>query len=242
MKDAFDPSSALKTSCTTAGAKSDYVCRLYPSILELWALVLSQETWALRTPPQSIKFSHSRRTLSAEDLEDLELWPTTYSHHEAPCGEKASLDTYIASISDQDKWKWVRLILSDQRDRFYVWKSSFSNEELAQITGGKSSRLGNSLLESLVNIAESLVMSLDSGPPSSRLHENATKLTELVKEGKRHLKDFGRVANDSLCSTKVTLGYLQLEGDGLIEIMSDEIQQLQRLSYSARLELEFGTA
>lgn len=170
------------------------------------------------------------------------------------------METYIASISDQDKWKWARLILSDQRDRFYVWKSSFSNEELAQITGGKSSRLGNSLLESLVNIAESPVMSLgmciysisttrdglilfaDCGPPGSRLYENATKLKELVKEGKRHLKDFGRVANDSLRSTKVTLGYLQLEGDGLIEIMSDEIQQLQRLSYSARLELEFGTA
>ncbi len=113
----------------------NYACRLYLSILELWDLLLSQESWSLRIKSEELNVRPLLPTASVDDPDglvqgrglhvgDVDMLDMAPSPPEPP---EAAI---LSHLSEAEKWNLVRLWLSEQRDKLLVWKSGFSNVEL----------------------------------------------------------------------------------------------------------------
>ncbi|KAI1122407.1 hypothetical protein F5Y10DRAFT_287193 [Nemania abortiva] len=225
---------------------SDFASRLYSSILNVWTSLLCQESWPLRTSASLVLGRPPNPMPSEEDLGSMDQEgesPADVHISDVSLQQQAFLGNVdIVNLSEREKWDLARSILGDERDRLCVWKSSFTSEELNQITSNESSLLGTSILESLVSIAEGLTMETKLGALGSPLHQHVLILAELVTEGKQRVKEFDREdGRDTIHSTCTTAGNILLEGEDLLSRLRDERLLLEKLSYTTRLELESST-
>lgn len=111
------------------------ISKLLASLIEVWSGLLNQETWALSFGPGL-------------------LTPPAPSDHSIPEELNPTLPDY-----QQKCWELARGQLGDERDRIYLWKSSFAEHDLDELlkTGlGLCNTLGMSILKALVEIADSL--------------------------------------------------------------------------------------
>lgn len=111
------------------------ISKLLSSLIEVWSGLLNQETWALSVGPRL-------------------LTPSTPSDHSTSEELNPTLPDY-----QQKCWELVRCQLGDERDRIYLWKSSFAEHDLDELlrTGlDLCNALGMSILKALFEIADSL--------------------------------------------------------------------------------------
>lgn len=145
------------------GTGSEIISKLFHATLEFWSMILSQESWSLRSAPGPLVDSSA---LDGPDSymkdveetkpggEDVEM--TTASKTPEPA---EGLDPGCPQY-EQNCWDMVRDRLSEERDRLVLWKSRFSGENLDLLRESQSNLyidLGNSILEALLSIANSIL-------------------------------------------------------------------------------------
>jgi hypothetical protein len=74
--------------------------------------------------------------------------------------------------------------------------------------------------------------------PGSPLFRGAKALDDLAREGRLRLKEFDRDDRASTVASK--MGNAHFEGDDMLWRLREENNRLERLIYSALLELEFS--
>ncbi|KAI1343163.1 hypothetical protein F5Y15DRAFT_427607 [Xylariaceae sp. FL0016] len=141
-----------------------------------------------------------------------------------------------------------RDLLGEERDRLYLWKSSFTDQDLDGLLENDSDlyrELGVSLRKSLLSIADTLLSSVDipdSQPKGDAsqpdIYIAAQRLKQLVQEGKDAL-DYpcARVHGISSNGVDGVGGGSQIEEDGLLSLVQCQISRLTKLRFQIKLAL-----
>ncbi|KAH8744202.1 hypothetical protein F5883DRAFT_29619 [Diaporthe sp. PMI_573] len=217
----YRPGGMMSRCNSTASLPSPIACdgdnrpisKLLGSLIEVWSGLLNQETWALSFGPRL-------------------LTPSTPSDHSTPEELNPTLPDY-----QQKCWELARCQLGDERDRFYLWKSTFDDHDLDELlkTGlSLCNILGMSILKAFFRIADSLYAAIDT----SRSPESAQRLNQALQEAREILS---LSQDDSICGadiTTVVTGDMDADGQqNLLHNLRHEISRLSRLRFQISLAL-----
>ncbi|KAH6648700.1 hypothetical protein BKA67DRAFT_661658 [Truncatella angustata] len=146
----------------------------------------------------------------------------------------------------QKCWDVARCQLGDERDRLYLWKSSFTDQELDELLNTTSElydALGISVLKALLGIAGSLCAVIDipiPGIDTSKMPESARRLNQAMQEAWKTLNlHYSENDNGSdIDIPTVMSGVIDPdERPNVLYQLRDETSRLSRLSFQIKLAL-----
>lgn len=140
--------------------------RLCSLVLDVWYSVTQENSWALVQPPGPLGSASNRSPQSSlGDLEDRKLGLAVDETNEDVCilKENSTRTTNLVPVvSNNDlTWEMARFLLNEERDRFFLWQTDFSNDELDQLIKAPTDSplyvLGLAVVESLLRVGDALL-------------------------------------------------------------------------------------
>ena len=122
-----------------------FVSKICNAVLEYWSVILQQESLVNTQNPAPLDTIAAYRPPSSSGDVDAER------------------NTQDPST---DSWKMTRFLLNQERDQLYLWRNTFSQDDLDRIMSNKSNVVGSAVLGSLVGIGKALLDQSGSSQPN----------------------------------------------------------------------------
>lgn len=158
----MDPQSQLVEDSMKNSFSTSHLCSL---VLDFWASVIQEKTWALLQPPGPLGSARNRSPPSSVDNneDNHKRAHEKTDENELVLEERPMSTTNLGSAtSERDlTWEMARFLLNEERDRLCLWRTNFSDDELDQLIKAPSKTplhaFGVAIVETLIRAGHALL-------------------------------------------------------------------------------------